>query len=89
MNTKQITCSSVAGGKLVCPWQIAPLMDNAIRPLIHNPRRLFSPYIRPGMTVLDVGCGAGFASLGLAGLVDIGVPSVDRNFQSAAGRGGA
>jgi ubiquinone/menaquinone biosynthesis C-methylase UbiE len=44
-------------------------MDNFLRPFIHNPRRLFAPYVRPGMTVLDVGCGAGFASLGLAEIV--------------------
>ena len=69
MNTKQIACSPDTGIKLVCPWQIVPLMDNALRPLVHNPRRLFSPYVRPGMTALDVGCGAGFASLGLADLV--------------------
>lgn len=69
MNTKQIICLPGAGEKLICPWQFAPLMDNFLRPLIHNPRRLFRPYVRIGMTVLDVGCGAGFASLGLADLV--------------------
>jgi SAM-dependent methyltransferase len=69
MNTKQIVCTTHSGDKLVCPWQFAPLMDNFLRPLIHNPRRLFKPYVRIGMTVLDVGCGAGFASLGLAELV--------------------
>jgi len=44
-------------------------MDNLLRPLIHNPLKLFRPYVRAGMTVMDVGCGAGFASLGLADLV--------------------
>ena len=69
MNIKHIVCTAHAGDRLVCPWQFAPLMDNFLRPLVHNPRRLFKPYVREGMTVLDVGCGAGFASLGLAELV--------------------
>lgn len=55
--------------KCVCPWQIGPLFDNFLRPLVHNPRKLFGPYVRSGMKVLDVGCGAGFASIGLADLV--------------------
>jgi ubiquinone/menaquinone biosynthesis C-methylase UbiE len=55
--------------KWVCPWQIAPFIDNVLRPFIHNPLKLFRPYVRSGMTVLDVGCGAGFASFGLAELV--------------------
>ena len=55
--------------KVVCPWQLAPIIDNRLRPLIHNPQKIFSPYVTRGMTVLDVGCGAGFASLGLARLV--------------------
>ena len=69
MNTKQVARSPAIEEKLICPWQIVPLMDNFLRPLIHNPRRLFGPYVRVGVTVLDVGCGAGFASLGLADLV--------------------
>ena len=41
----------------VCPWQIVRLFDNFLRPLVHNPRKLFGPYVRKGMTVLDIGCG--------------------------------
>ena len=69
MNIKQVSYSPTAEEKFVCPWQLAPILDNLLRPLIHNPRRLFGPYVRNGMKVLDVGCGAGFASLGLAELV--------------------
>ena len=53
----------------VCPWQHAYLLDNFLRPLLHNPIKMFAPYVKPGMKALDVGCGRGFASLGLARLV--------------------
>jgi ubiquinone/menaquinone biosynthesis C-methylase UbiE len=53
----------------VCPWYAAYLFDNPLRHLIHAPAKILGPYIRPGMTVLDVGCGMGFFSLGLARLV--------------------
>ena len=69
MNPKHIDDSHISEEKLVCPWQIVYLFDNFLRPLIHNPRKLFGPYVRAGMTVLDIGCGRGFTSLGLARLV--------------------
>jgi len=69
MNTEQIQNEQTIERKLVCPWRMAPTIDNFLRPLIHNPRKLFGPYVKPGMTVMDVGCGGGFASLGLARLV--------------------
>jgi ubiquinone/menaquinone biosynthesis C-methylase UbiE len=69
MNTDQIKDSRALKEAYVCPWQIVPLFDNLLRPLVHNPRKLFGPYVKTGMTVLDIGCGRGFASLGLARLV--------------------
>ena len=69
MNTGQVQDSRVLQETCVCPWQIVHIFDNFLRPLIHNPRKLFEPYVRPGMTVLDIGCGRGFASIGLAKLV--------------------
>ena len=69
MNIGHIGYSLAERKKLVCPWQLAPLIDNRLRPLVHNPQKLFAPYVSRGMTVLDVGCGAGFASLGIAELV--------------------
>ncbi len=69
MNIEHICNSSTEKKKLVCPWQIVPLIDNCLRPLVHDPKKLFAPYASRGMTVLDVGCGAGFVSLGLAELV--------------------
>ena len=69
MNAKEMRDSQSARNRRPCPWRSVYWFDNFLRPLFHNTRKLFSPYVRPGMTVLDVGCGRGFASLGLARLV--------------------
>jgi len=53
----------------VCSHRHVWTFDNFLRPFIHSPRKIFAPYVAPGMRVLDVGCGAGFASLGLAAMV--------------------
>jgi ubiquinone/menaquinone biosynthesis C-methylase UbiE len=53
----------------VCSHRHVWTFDNFLRPFIHNPRKIFGPYVSAGMRVLDVGCGAGFAALGLAELV--------------------
>ena len=63
----------------VCPWWLAYTFDNPFRRLIHNPEKIFSPYLKNGMTAMDVGCGMGFFSIGMARMVgDTGkVISVD------------
>jgi ubiquinone/menaquinone biosynthesis C-methylase UbiE len=62
-----------------CSYKKARKLDNSLRLLIHNPKKLFKPYVKPGMRVMDFGCGAGFASIGMAHLVgkDGKVLSVD------------
>jgi ubiquinone/menaquinone biosynthesis C-methylase UbiE len=58
-------------GKLpyVCPAEYASSLDNSLRKLVHNPRKLFEPYITKGMIVLDLGCGPGYFTTELARLV--------------------
>ena len=53
----------------VCPWWLAYSFDNPIRKLFHKPHQMLAPYVREGMTVMDVGCGMGFFSIGMAALV--------------------
>ena len=56
----------------VCPWWLGYFIDNRLRRLIHEPARTVGPYVRPGMTALDVGCGMGVFSIAIAELVGPG-----------------
>ena len=53
----------------VCPWWFVRSFDNPIRRWFHDPDEIFGSSVRLGMHVLDVGCGAGFNTDGLARLV--------------------
>lgn len=53
----------------VCPWWLAYTFDHRLRLLAHNSEKLFGKYVRPNMTVVDLGCGLGFNTMGLAKLV--------------------
>jgi ubiquinone/menaquinone biosynthesis C-methylase UbiE len=48
---------------------MAGSLDNRIRRWLQNPRRILKPFIKEGMTVLDIGCGPGFFSVDLAQMV--------------------
>ena len=50
----------------VCGVEKAGALDLKIRKLFHNPRKILKPYIKEGMTVLDVGCGPGFFTIEMA-----------------------
>jgi len=56
-------------GGHVCPWWFAYTFDNFLRRLVHDPADLLGPYVGPGMSVLDIGCGMGHFSIGMARLV--------------------
>jgi ubiquinone/menaquinone biosynthesis C-methylase UbiE len=53
----------------ICPVERAGSLDLAVRKLIQNPTRILGPFIRPGMTVLDFGCGPGFFTVAAARMV--------------------
>jgi SAM-dependent methyltransferase len=52
-----------------CPWPVQYFLLNPLRRLVENPEKLLQPYVRPGMQVLEPGCGMGYFSLALARMV--------------------
>jgi ubiquinone/menaquinone biosynthesis C-methylase UbiE len=56
-------------GNRICPVERAGSLDSSFRRWLQNPRKILRPFIREGMTVLDIGCGPGFFSVELARLV--------------------
>jgi len=56
----------------VCPYWAGYFLANRLRKLLQNPRKILAPYVRPDMTVLDVGSAMGFFSLPLAEMVGPG-----------------
>ena len=53
----------------VCPVENAGSLDNRIRTWVQNPQKILGPYLKEGMTVLDIGCGPGFFSIPMAHMV--------------------
>ncbi len=56
----------------VCPWWGGYFIDNPLRRLLHNPKIILGPYVKPGMVVMDFGCGMGLFSIAMAKLVGDG-----------------
>lgn len=55
--------------KQVCPWWIGYLLASPIRRLLQKPERIVKPYLREGMTVLEIGPGMGYFTLPMARMV--------------------
>lgn len=60
---------SRSGSGHVCPPWVAWMLASPLRRLLENPDRMFAPYIRPGMLVLEPGPAMGFFTLPLARMV--------------------
>ena len=52
----------------LCPWWLAYFFDNRIRKLFHNPDKMLKSYISKKVVLLDIGCGMGYFSIGMAKL---------------------
>jgi ubiquinone/menaquinone biosynthesis C-methylase UbiE len=57
------------GKNRVCPVKRAGSLDNRFRRWLQDPQKILRPYIKEGMTVLDVGCGPGFFTVDMALMV--------------------
>ncbi|MBW1912872.1 MAG: methyltransferase type 11, partial [Deltaproteobacteria bacterium] len=55
--------------KMVCPPWIGYLLLSPLRKFFENPDKMFGPYVREGMTVMEPGCGMGYFTLPLARMV--------------------
>ncbi len=53
----------------VCPWWMGYLLANPLRRLYQNPETILRPFVKSGMTVLDLGPGMGYFSLPMARMV--------------------
>jgi ubiquinone/menaquinone biosynthesis C-methylase UbiE len=53
----------------VCPYKYAFMLDNWVRKMLQNPKRIVGEYIQAGNTVIDLGCGPGFFSVQMAKMV--------------------
>jgi len=51
-----------------CPWWMNYLIGNPLRRLLEPPSKLFGAYVKPGMSVLDAGCGMGVFTFSLASM---------------------
>jgi ubiquinone/menaquinone biosynthesis C-methylase UbiE len=53
----------------ICPWWLAYTFDNRFRRLFHDTEKMLGPYVKEGMTAIDIGCGMGYLTIGMANLV--------------------
>lgn len=53
----------------VCSHSHSFILDNFIRRIFQNPGKIVGPYVRSGDTVVDLGCGPGYFSMEMAGMV--------------------
>lgn len=53
----------------ICPVEHAGSLDLKTRRWVQNPQKILAPYIKKGMTILELGCGPGFFTFDMAQMV--------------------
>lgn len=53
----------------VCSHSHSFFLDNFVRRMIQNPKKIVGEYIHEGDTVMDIGCGPGYFSIDMAEMV--------------------
>jgi ubiquinone/menaquinone biosynthesis C-methylase UbiE len=53
----------------ICPSWLSFFLEIRIRKTIHDPHRILKDYVKPGYTVVDMGCGPGYFSIPMAKMV--------------------
>ena len=53
----------------ICPHKFSFMLDNIFRRRLQHPRKIVGEYLRPGDTVIDLGCGPGFFTIDMAKVV--------------------
>jgi ubiquinone/menaquinone biosynthesis C-methylase UbiE len=53
----------------ICPVEKAGMLDSFFRRIIQNPKRIIKPYVKEGMTAMDLGCGPGFFTVEMAKII--------------------
>ena len=56
--------------RMICPMQVAGLLDSKFRRFFHNPNEILNPFIKKNITALDIGCGPGVFSIEIAKLME-------------------
>jgi ubiquinone/menaquinone biosynthesis C-methylase UbiE len=54
---------------VACPYWLVGLLDNPVRRWIHKPEVILAGLVQKGHTALDLGCGPGYFTLGIARMV--------------------
>lgn len=68
-NRMNDVAKATPGGEQVCPPRHAGWLASSLRRLVHPPETILRELVRPGATVVDIGCGPGFFTLPMARLV--------------------